>query len=44
VNEASYKKYIEDFNGELLEFGEPERRYLVIWYEPIKDFVTFYAP
>lgn len=44
VEESTYKEYISKFKGEVLEYGDPENRKLVIWYEPAEKFVTYYAP
>lgn len=44
VDSASYREYILNFKGQLLEYGEPEIRKLVIWHEPTKMFVSYYSP
>jgi hypothetical protein len=39
-----YQDYINQFNGMVLTYGEPEARQLMIWHEPTKSFLTYYAP
>lgn len=40
-----YKDYVTNFKGNLFSFGSPYlRNELLIWYEPLKMFVTFYQP
>lgn len=44
VDSASYAEYLSNFDGQLLEYGEPEIRKLAIWHEPTKKFVSYYSP
>lgn len=45
ISRDEYAKYLENFKGDIIAYGHPENRDgLIIWYEPIKDFVLFYAP
>jgi hypothetical protein len=45
ITEADYRGYFEKFNGQILEHGNPVIRHeLLIWCEPIKAFVLYYAP
>lgn len=45
INKEEYKTYLQNFKGELLEFGEPETREgLFIWYQPAKRIITYYQP
>ncbi|WKN40910.1 YARHG domain-containing protein [Tunicatimonas pelagia] len=45
ISEAEYASYLDSFEGDILEHGDPEARHgLIIWYEPNKQFVTYYAP
>jgi hypothetical protein len=45
ISNENYAKYLKDFKGDIIAFGDPENRDgLFIWYEPIKDFSLFYAP
>ncbi|MEN8250518.1 MAG: hypothetical protein ABFS32_16410 [Bacteroidota bacterium] len=45
MDSAGLKQYIDDFTGQLVEYGEPElREGLIIWHEPSQMFVTFYHP
>ena len=43
VDTVLYKKYIENYKGDLMDWGQPESRDgLFIWYEPLKRFVSYY--
>lgn len=43
VDSDLYKKYIENYKGDLMDWGHPESRDgLFIWYEPLKRFVAYY--
>ena len=45
VNKNDYKKYLSDFKGCLITWGQPmTREGLHIWYEPAKRFIVFYQP
>lgn len=45
ISKEEYKKYITEFKGELLIYKQDESGgQLSIWYEPLKDFIIFYAP
>ena len=45
VNESDYKKYLLNFKGNLIEWGNPTiREGLHIWYEPSNRFVIYYQP
>ena len=45
IDKESYEQYIENFNGNSIEWGDPESREgLFIWYEPLQRFVVFYQP
>ena len=45
IDKESYEQYIENFNGDLILWGDPEARDgLFIWYEPLQRFVCFYRP
>src|SRR5258706_761479 len=43
ISLKEYQEYLNNFKGELLNFGEPENREgLYIWYQPAKCFITYY--
>jgi hypothetical protein len=43
VSATDYKNYIDNYKGDLIEVGDPEcNDGLLIWYEPIRKFITFY--
>ena len=42
ISEEQYRKYFEDFEGAIVQHGEPEIRQLSIWFEPLKKFVSYY--
>lgn len=45
MDSTGLKQYIDDFTGQLVEYGEPEiREGLIMWHEPSQMFVTFYHP
>lgn len=44
VSESQYLTYIKNFNGSVLQYGEPEASNLIIWYKPFNMFVDFYSP
>jgi hypothetical protein len=45
VTEEDYKKYIQNFKGELLVIGEPETREgLWIWYQPAGQLISYFQP
>jgi len=45
IDRESYEQYFENFNGNLIEWGDPESREgLFIWYKPLQRFVVFYRP
>jgi len=45
ISESEYSEYLDNFKGDIIAHGDPEIRHeLLIWYEPIKDFLLFYAP
>jgi hypothetical protein len=45
INSDEYKKYILNFNGNLLCWGDQRyREGLHIWYKPLKRFVNYYQP
>ena len=45
IDRESYEQYIENFNGNLIVWGEPEvRDGMFIWYEPLQIFISFYKP
>ena len=45
IDRESYEQYVENFNGNLIVWGDPEGRDgLFIWYEPLQKFVCFYRP
>jgi hypothetical protein len=41
-----YSKYLGNFTGKLLQYGEPERGggHVDIWYHPAKQFIPYYRP
>ena len=44
IDEKSYEQYIENFNRDLIVWGDPESRADVyIWYEPLQRFISFYS-
>ncbi len=45
VTEVEYKKYLQNFKGELLVIGEPETREgLWIWYQPAGRLISYFQP
>ena len=45
IAEKDYSDYLDSFNGKLLSYGDPEVRHqLMLWYEPQKKFILYYAP
>ena len=45
VSPKEFRKYLEDFKGNLIEIGDPfTRESLMIWYRPVKRFITYYEP
>ncbi|MDX1627943.1 MAG: hypothetical protein R3345_04545 [Fulvivirga sp.] len=44
VDSTTYVGYVTNFKGELLKYGAPEQRRLVIWHAPSKRFVSYYSP
>ena len=45
IDRKSYEQYVENFDGNLIAWGDPESRDgLFIWYEPLQRFVVFYRP
>jgi len=43
VSPSDYKRYLDNYNGSLLEWGEIENRSgLYLWYEPENRFVLYY--
>ena len=45
VNELDYKKYLKNYKGNLLNFGDPESdEGIWIWYQPAKCLVRYYLP
>jgi hypothetical protein len=45
INIEDYKKYVQNFKGNLLAIGEPEtRERLWIWYKPAGILITYYQP
>ena len=45
INIEDYKKYLQNYNGNLLAIGEPEtRERLWIWYKPANILITYYQP
>jgi hypothetical protein len=45
ISKDEYSNYLYSFRGDIIAHGDPEIRHeLLIWYEPVKDFVLFYAP
>ena len=44
IDEKLYEQYIENFNRNLIAWGDPESRADVyIWYEPLQRFIGFYS-
>ena len=45
VKKEDYKKYLQNFKGNLLAIGEPEtRERLWIWYKPAGILITYFQP
>jgi hypothetical protein len=45
ISKDEYSDYLDSFKGDLIAYGHPEKRDgLIIWYEPINDFVLYYTP
>ena len=44
VDSLSYVNYVNNFEGMILEYGEPEFNKIAIWHEPTKKFVSYYSP
>ena len=43
VESDLFKNYVENYKGDLMDWGDPEgREGLFIWYEPLKRFVAYY--
>ncbi|MBS2214055.1 YARHG domain-containing protein [Carboxylicivirga mesophila] len=45
ISKSEYKRFIVNYSGELIEHSQFEAgSKLQIWFEPIKKFISFYAP
>ncbi|MFB6340155.1 YARHG domain-containing protein [Saccharicrinis sp. FJH62] len=45
ITKSEYKKYLDGFKGSVLLYSQDESGgHLVIWYEPLQTFITFYQP
>lgn len=45
ISEQEYLDYLANFKGLVLSYGQPEPHpNLVVWHEPTKQFLTYYAP
>lgn len=45
IDTADYKKYLRNFKGNPIGFGNPEgREGLWIWYQPARRFITYFQP
>lgn len=45
IDSSGLSEYLSDFEGKLLEYGEPElREGLFVWHEPSKQFISYYRP
>ena len=45
TSRVQYQSFLDGFKGQLISYGDPENREgLMIWYEPAKRFLLFYAP
>ena len=45
LDKEQYRAYLQDFKGDLLEYGQPaSREGLWIWYKPAGRMITYYHP